>query len=219
MPGIVRGEDNFFRLPAAPARRYHAAMSRAPYSGAVPVTARPTVLDYVLVLLGCGVSLLLLPVTPLQVAAHDDVRPAWLRPVIEALPGAMRLTEGVVLLWPAFLTFQVLRGRGEAPTAAEWLWIVSWLGVVTLTVLGLWEHHDAEGMPEPLRDLITRYPLRRLWYVLFVPAMGFLSLVLVLASALSRKVPPWTHGFALALTLWPALLMGVLLASADFVSS
>jgi len=191
-------------------------MSRAP-TPAVAVTARPTVPDYLLILLGCGVSLLLLPVTPLHVAAQAEVRPDGLRPLVEALPGPMRLTEGVVLLWPAFLLFQMLRGRGEAPTAAEWLWIVSWLGVATLTGLGLWEERASETVPEFLREFMARYALRRLYYIVLVPSMGAVALLLGLASLMSRNVPPWTNAFALALVLWPALIMGVILATARFV--
>jgi hypothetical protein len=176
----------------------------------VSVTARPIVLDYGLILLGCGLSLLLLPLWPLDVAAEPERCPEPLRPWIEKLPAPMRLVEGVVLLWPVFLFVQVLRGRYEAPTAAEWLWILSWLGIVVLTALAIWSARSPETMPEFLRDLLDRYAVRRLWYILFVPSIGLIGLVLVLELAVRRSVPPWTHGFALALVVWPALVMGVL---------
>src|SRR5437899_2734926 len=114
---------------------------------AVAVTARPIFLDYVLILLGCGGSLLLLPLMPLDVAADPERCPEKLRILVEKLPGPMRLVEGVILLWPVFLFVQMLRGRREAPTAAEWLWIVSWLGVVTVTSLAVWSEKSLETMP------------------------------------------------------------------------
>ena len=68
-----------------------------------------------------------------------------------------------------------------------------------------------------MRARTIRYAVRRLWYLIFVPSMGLVALLLSLATAASRSVKPWTHTFALALVLWPALLMGAILALATFV--
>jgi hypothetical protein len=181
----------------------------------VSVTARPILLDYLLVLLGCGLSLLLLPLLPFEAAAEPERCPEQVRPLVEKVPAAMRLVEGVVLLWPVFLFVQALRGRSEAPTAAEWLWILSWLGVAAVTLLAVWSERASDSMPAQLGDFLAQYAIRRLWYILLVPSIGLIALVLVLHLAIRRTTPPWTHTFALALVIWPALLMGALFGLAN----
>ena len=46
--------------------------------------------------------------------------------VASFLPTVMRLPEGVLLLGPVFFLLQVILGRRQGPTGAEWLW-VAWI--------------------------------------------------------------------------------------------
>jgi hypothetical protein len=105
----------------------------------VPYTSRPTLVDYYLLLLGCGLSLYLTRLGPMPAAAEESRTDPGLREFVALLPEAMRLPEGVLLLWPVFLALQRLRGRRQGLTFGEWLWVLAWLGTALLTGLSAWE--------------------------------------------------------------------------------
>jgi hypothetical protein len=160
-----------------------------------------------LLLGGCGLSLYLMEIKPLRAGPAEGVDSALARYVVEFLPRPLRLTEGIILLWPLFFTTQFLRRRREPLTAAEWLWVVSWLGVALLTGLASWENSGT--LPEFLQSH-SDVPFK-LWYIIFVPSMAALAVVLGVAGLLRRGPAPWTHSFAVALIVWPvAPLAGIL---------
>jgi hypothetical protein len=155
--------------------------------------------DYVLLLGGASLSLYLMQLGPLTAEAAEGAT-AFAALLAAFLPGPMRLTEGVVLLWPLFFVTQRLRGRKEGLTAVEWLWVISWIGIAVLTLLAALE--GAGGLPESLH----RYAAapRKLWYYIFAPSMAALAVVLGLGGMFRRGAAPWTHSFGTALVLWPA---------------
>ena len=181
-------------------------MSKSDYYA---IRSRPTLLDYLLLLLGCGVSLYLVRLGPLWVEPGEHVtNPILYEVVASYLPTAMRLPEGVLLLGPVFFVLQVVLGRRQGPTGAEWLWVLAWLGTALLTGLSAWERWGT--LPE-FAQPYTAKP-RLLWYVLLVPSMAALAGVLALGGLLRRVPAPWTHTCGLALVLWPvAPLAGILL--------
>src|SRR5260370_20051338 len=74
-------------LPARPAGCYHPRMSRAPHAsvrsapsaappGLPTPLARPAWLDYLLILLGCALSLFLAELSGLRAARHAELPPA-----------------------------------------------------------------------------------------------------------------------------------------------
>jgi hypothetical protein len=176
------------------------------------VPARPALVDYVFVLGGCGLSLYLMELKPLRVGAAEGVEGAFARYFVEFLPRPLRLTEGILLLWPVFFATQLVRRRREPLTAAEWLWVVSWVGVALLTGLTAWE--NSGRLPESLAQYAD-VPFK-LWYVLFVPSMAVLAVVLGVAGLLRRGPAPWTHSFAVALIVWPVAPLAGILALGRF---
>src|SRR5438046_3019639 len=133
--GLTRRRSPPLSPPAPP--RYDRGMSREPPDP--PPPARPPLAASLLLLPGCGVSLLLVPFTPLGAEPGPGVPEGPLREVVSLLPGPMRLPEGVILFWPFFFGLQRLRGRSEGLTSGEWLWVLSWFGVALLTGLGAWQ--------------------------------------------------------------------------------
>jgi hypothetical protein len=175
-----------------------------------PVVSRPGLFDHLLVLAGVALSLYLMRLAPIRASSARPLEPR-LEAVFAFLPEMMRLPEGIVLLWPFFFVPQWI-SRTERLTAGEWLWLVSWVGMLLLTALTAWEW--LLGLPEALAPHAGKP--RLLWYMLVVPALAGLGLV-VAAVSLFRDTPaPWTHWLALALMFWsagPALLV---LAGGEF---
>jgi hypothetical protein len=168
----------------------------------------PLFLDYLLVLAGVCLSLVLVHFTPLAVEPRSTV-PEGARDLVALLPAALRLSEGVILFWPLFLGLQHLRGRSNPLTTGEWLLVFSWLGVATFFGLGL---AARQGL------LIEPYfgQARRFWYVVVVPSMGGLALLFALFGLFRRSPAPWTHPFSLALVFWPVLPLAAILTLARF---
>src|SRR5262249_11361120 len=122
----------------------------------------------------------------------------------------MRLPEGIILFWPFFFGWQRLQGRAEGLTGGEWLWVLSWLGGALLTGVGGWQ----ALLPLPGALQAHAAKPRLLWYMVFVPAMALLAAVLgLLGPFLGRRPTPWTHPLSLALMIWPAGLVAVVLAT------
>jgi hypothetical protein len=186
-------------------------MSRAPAD--LAASLRPTVVDYFFLLLGASLSLLLFQIgTPLKAEPGPAV-PEPLADLFAVLPEPLRLTEGIVLMWPFLYGTQRLRGRSQTLTSAEWLWVVSWLGVALLTAISLTERYGR--LPEFVEPHASQP--RQLWYLIFVPCMAALALLRMLTGLFRRGPVPWTHSLALALLLWPVLPLTAILALGKFV--
>lgn len=173
----------------------------------VPVS-RLTAADCLLLVLGFGLSLV-----ARQLFAYPEVEPGpraegpVLAFVVSALPGLLRLAEGVILLWPLFFAVQRLLGRRQGLTVGEWLWAFAWLGTALLLGLASWQRWGA--VPEWLRGYAP-YPAFA-WYVVFVPSMAVIALLVWLASWFGAAPQPWTHTLGLVLVGWPVLpLAGIL---------
>jgi hypothetical protein len=177
-----------------------------------PRLSRPNLVDYFLLLLGFALSAFLTHVGPLPVEAQEFVAHPRLRAAVSHLPDVMRLPEGVLLLGPLFLVTQFVTGRRQALTSIEWLWLLSWLGVVALSGLTAWKY--VIPFPDAVLPYIALVP--RLWYVILAPSMAVLGVVLRLLSLFSRRPAPWTHSFGLALLVWPVLPLIGILAVARF---
>jgi hypothetical protein len=173
-----------------------------------PRPSRPHLLDYFLLLLGFGLSILLARLSPLPVEALETVADPRLRSAVSYLPDLMRLPEGVILLGPLLFALQFLVGRRQGLTSIGWLWAFSWLGVLVLTGLLAWRHFFPESAP----PVIARAPW--LWYMILAPSMAALAVVLGLLSLFSRRPAPWTHTFGVALLVWPVPPLVVILALA-----
>ncbi len=178
-----------------------------------PILLRPTVVDYLLFLAGAGLSLYLIELSPFTVEAIDTVNAPVLRTAVSFLPRLLRLPEGVILLLPLFLLFQLPRGRREGLTAVEWLWLLSWFGTVLLTLLAACDHFNL--LPEFVQTKLLL--VRFVWYVGFELAIaGVAGLLLVVGFF--RPARPWTHQLGLALALWPvAPLAGILTLTKLFI--
>jgi probable H4MPT-linked C1 transfer pathway protein len=177
--------------------------------------SRPTLVDYLLLLLGCGASLYLARLGPLWVEPGEHVTSPILYEVAASfLPTVMRLPEGVLLLGPVFFLLQVVLGRRQGPTGAEWLWVLAWVGTALLTGLSAWARTDT--VPEVVQPYVHK-PLL-LWYLIFVPAMAALALVLTVLGLASSVPKPWTHQLGLALIIWPALPLGAIFTLGNFTT-
>jgi hypothetical protein len=178
-------------------------MSRAPIAAA---PSRPTLVDYVFLLVGCSLSLYLLSFSPLRVQATHENRPLFLDELITFLPAVMRLPEGIVLMGPIFYLTQLVRRRAWGLTSLEWLWLLNALGIAVLAGVAAWDRSGT--VPDFLGPYAT-LP-RKLWYLIFVPSMAVLAAVLGILGLVRRTAVPWTHTFGLVLLVWPAPpLLGV----------
>jgi hypothetical protein len=190
------------RIPSVPVRPLPAAAQRAKPA---PVS-RPTWLDYLFMLVGCGVSLFLAELSGLRaVSLSPTIDPAWLR----ILPALLLLPVGILLLWPLFYTTQRVVGRPQHLTIGEWLWGVAWLLVLALTTWIVWKYWG--NPPEMLvSDSFQKHMI--LGYILGVLSLGGIALLLGLTDLIARWQQPWTHVFGLALLLWPVLPLAALWA-------
>ena len=161
---------------------------------------RPTILDYLLMLAGYSLSLFLIRLSPWKFEAKEGVA-APLADLVGNLGDIMRLTEGVVLLWPLFLAIQSLRGRAQGLTAGEWLWVIAWVCVVLMTALAAWGKWGT--LPEWLQQHANKP--RTIYYMIVAPSMGALAAVFAVGGLVSRGQAPWTNSFSLALVTWPVL--------------
>jgi hypothetical protein len=180
-------------------------MSRA--SPVATPVSRPTAVDYLLIFLGCGLSLYLNQISGPQPKAKDHI-PLWIaQDLVPQLPPLLLLPQGIILLWPLFYGTQRLLGRSQALSAGEWLWGVAWLGTLLVTGWVLWGHL---GNLPAFADHLD-YPPQFLWTIVAGPAMAVTASLIGLISLLARWQQPWTHTFGLVLLIWPMIPLGGLL--------
>ena len=188
-------------------------MSRADKTASVP--SRPTLFDFILVVAGFGLSLVLSQTATLEMIATGKAPPAVVNYLVPILPQLLRLTEGVILLWPIFLLTQRLVGRKQGLTFGEWLWVVVWLVVATLNSLAWWQRWYS--MPSFLRDQLPQVFL--IGYLVVMPSMAAIAVVLLLLGLMTRWQQPWTHNFGLVLIAWSAAPAAVVIAFTKVASS
>ena len=177
---------------------------------ALSVPSRPTLFDFLLVVTGFALSLFLFQWPTLQAIPAPGAPEAAATYLVPVLPQLVRLTEGVILLWPLFLITQRVLGRRPGITSGEWLWVIAWL--VSAVLLGLAAWQTTSSVPELVRDQLPR--VFALGYLLLIPSLAAVALVLILLGLVGRWQQPWTHNFALVLLLWPALPVAGILAFA-----
>jgi hypothetical protein len=179
-------------------------MSRA---SIVVTSSRPTLVDYIFLLVGGSLSLYLLSLSPLLVKPATNASSSALHTFIAFLPAAMRLPEGIVLMGPIFYVMQLTRRRGWGLTSLEWLWVINGLGVAVLSGLAAWDRLGT--LPHSMQPYATMPA--KLWYLIFVPSMAALAALLGLVAMVRRAAVPWTHTFGFVLLLWPiAPLLGII---------
>jgi hypothetical protein len=183
-------------------------MSRAIPTQVVP---RPTALDYLLILVGCSISLILNPLSGPTITPKANV-PEWMVTyVMPILPLMLALPQGIILFWPIFYAVQRLLGRPQALSAGEWLLGVAWLGTVLLTIWAIWVHSPSKP------DFASKfqYPPQSVWTIIVLPTLAAIALVIGLITLFSGPKQPWTHTFGLVLMIWPLLPLAGLLAWAQ----
>jgi hypothetical protein len=188
-------------------------MSRTPPP---PLPNRPNLLDCFLLLVGPALSLCLCRVPLFDVKPNGTITDPMILSFLPMLPTLLRLTEGLLLLWPLFYAGQRILGRTQGLTAVEWLWVFAWLGVATVNGLANWNQWvSVPDALQPYKDYLFYWP-QLLWYVLVVPSLALVALLIGLLGLFGRESPPWTHLFGLALLVWPVLPLAAILALAKF---
>jgi hypothetical protein len=172
--------------------------------------SRPGPFDHLLILAGAALSIHLMRLAPIVATPSQPLDPR-LGEFFAFLPTLMRLPEGIILLWPVFLVSGWF-SRGEGLTAGEWLWLLSWVGLLLITALTAWE--VLLGLPEALVPHAAKP--RLLWYMIVAPGLGGLAVLVLIASLFRSTPPPWTHWLALALVLWPAAPVLLVLIGGQF---
>jgi hypothetical protein len=179
---------------------------------------RPTTLDLFLIMAGCVLSYYLLAITysptentsipPLPLVRHFGhmrIEPGGaaklpiFKSLVLSLPDVIRLPEGILLFFPLFYLTQTFMGRPLGFTTCEWMWVLAWLGTAGVTAIGV--ILQFADLSEFLHKAST-WPIV-LWYMVFVPAIGLITVGCWFYSLAQRKVFPWTHNFAVVLLAWP----------------
>jgi hypothetical protein len=181
-----------------------APLPARPKPGPPALLARPTWLDFFLILAGCALSLLLTDLSGFR-ARPTEATPNGALLLRRSLPYLLFLPAGVLLLFPLFYLTQRISGRKQALTVGEWLWFVAWLGALLLTTWVAWQHWGTP--PEYLSK-------GHIWvgYAVSVLALAAVALITGLVDLIGRWGRPWTHHLALTLLMWPALPLLSLLA-------
>jgi len=186
-------------------------MSRA--DKAPPVPSRPTLFDFLLIVAGFALSLVLAQAEGLKVTPASHAPSLAAVHLVPILPQLVRLPEGVILLWPVFLMTQRALGHRQGLTSGEWLWVIAWLVAAVLTGLAAWQTWGS--VPEFVRAYLAWAFV--LGYVIVVPSIAAVALVLIVLGLVGRWQQPWTHTFGLVLVLWPALPVAGILALTKIV--
>jgi hypothetical protein len=167
--------------------------------------------DYLFMLLGCGISLVLAHFITLRVT-RSDLTPDWLpNALIAELPRLLLLPVGIYLWWPVFFLLARFRGRSPQLSVAEWLWGFVWIFDLALVAILVWLR--AGELPSHVTDFIDRQTIREnlevivRWLALGLAGSAVLIALLVRTSGAPKS---WTHHFAVALMLWPLVPVGLI---------
>src|SRR5687767_10948176 len=104
---------------------------------------RPRFLDYLLMVAGSALSILLADLSGLHARPPEATSSAVVSAIARTFPSLLFLGVGVVLLWPVFYMNQRILGRKEDLTWGEWLWGLAWLGYLALTGWIAWKSTGA----------------------------------------------------------------------------
>lgn len=172
-------------------------------------TSRPSWLDFLLILGGTALSLILADWSGLQ-ANETSQTPEFVRRVLlKHLPAMLFLPLGILLLWPVFYGTQRLAGRQPHLSAGEWLCGVAWLGAVVLTVWIAWQYWGTP--PELLRPAAFKGQVF-VGYAVGVLALAGVATLIGVINLIGRWTQPWTHTLALVLVMWPVLPLAAMWA-------
>jgi hypothetical protein len=174
--------------------------------GTPVVSTRPRFLDYFLILLGSGFSLVLAEMSGLR--ATEETPGRFLGALMRVFPHLLFLPLGILLCWPMFYTTQKILGRQQTLTIAEWLWGLAWLADLFLTVWILWK-----GLGTAPGFLGTAGFQQGVFvgYIIFAVSLAVIALIVLVIDIFGRWPQPWTHAFGLALMIWPVVPLLVLL--------
>src|SRR5262249_35422453 len=155
---------------------------------------RPGFVDYVLLLCGCALSLLLVEWSGLRAVPVQEVGPGA-ETVLRLLPHLLFLPLGIILLWPLFYATQRLGGRDTGLSAGEWVWGLAWLGAIVLTAWFAWRHFGSAADADKIKRGVL------VGYAVAVASLGLIALVIGLIDLIGRWPQPWTHQLCLALMI------------------
>jgi hypothetical protein len=180
---------------------------RVELSPGVPPVSRPRFLDYFLILLGGGLSLMLAEMFGLK-AGTVATPGRFQATLVHVFPHLLFFTLGIILLWPLFFTTQKILGRRQALSIAEWLWGLAWLVSLFLTVWILWR---GLGTAPGFLGTAGFQQGFVIGYIVFAVAMAVIALIVLVIDLFGRWPQPWTHHFSLALLIWPVVPLLLLL--------
>ena len=171
---------------------------RVSLTEAVQPVSRPRFLDYFLILLGSGLSLVLAELSGLRASAEPPGR--LMHALLHIFPHLLFLPLGILLWWPLFFTTQKIFGRKQPLTIGEWLWGLAWLVALFLTVWILWKGLGTApgflGTADFQKNVIVGY-------IIFAVSLAVIAVIVLVIGLFGRWPQPWTHHFSLALMIWP----------------
>jgi hypothetical protein len=169
-------------------------------AGAPVVPSRPRFLDYFLILVGSGFSLVLAELSGLRASSETPGR--FLGALSHVFPQLLFFPLGILLFWPVFYTTQKIFGRKQALTVAEWLWGLAWLADLFLTAWILWKGLGTTpgflGTPGFQNGVM-------LGYLIVALSLAAIAFIVLIINLFGRWPQPWTHSFSLALMIWPVV--------------
>jgi hypothetical protein len=184
----------------------------------VPPFPRPKWHDFLLLLLGISGSLLLTDMSGFRAAPGENT-PAWwgTEPaavlLLHRLPHLLFLPVGVLLLWPLFYLNQRIAGRHQPITVGEWLGWVTWLAAlafVGLIVLAWIVWQRSGTVPAAFEPETFKFRLF-VGYAVGTLSLAAVALLIGVVDLFGRWPRSWTHTCVLALVMWPALPLLLLL--------
>lgn len=167
----------------------------------VPLS-RPLLGDYICMLLGFALSLYLTALSRLQPSFTLTNPSVFLMALGQILSFLLFLPLGVILFWPIFYVIGKLAGRSQGLALGEWLWGLSWLVTLFLTVWICWAASGAAPEAVTSKDFTQAVFTG---YGVYLLAMSVVAFCVWIVSLFRATLYPWTHTFALALLVWPAL--------------
>lgn len=181
---------------------------RGPSPPGTPIVpSRPRFLDFFLILLGSGLSLLLAELSGLRAGTASESPGRFLAAILHIFPHLLFLPLGILLWWPVFFFTQKVFGRKQPLTVAEWLFGLSWLVALFLTTWMLWKGLGTApgflGTHDFQKGVVVGY-------IIFAVSLAVISLIVLVIGLFARGPQPWTHLFSLALMIWPVVPLLVL---------